>query len=418
VIDNAILYNQLNTAYHKTAVRIRSAMQPIFEELDHRLAAAKAGVKKDIQSAQNGVTENGDVAQPTNNTDENGNVAQPANETTENGNVAAMAIDTSIGDLEPPFEFLKLLTSIEAIQEETELLLDKNPLDSLFSFELAHLKPPPPLPSLKLSKPKRDRKADLERKRKEREAEAAARALISGTRPRRKVITVVAATVSAIAVTADEEGEADAEAEAEGEEELLDMEMVPEAETVPEAVPEKGAGEEQELEVEVEPERERGPESEMAPQPEFAPAPEPETERRAEKEPELRKEDTTAESGAASRPVGPISPEAEAAAPFLTPEGPAIQAQPSSQKTQDAATVRIPRKRGPPRRGSSLPSPSDAPPLVTDVDHKGSFKMFDKGWILPPEQKRGGRRPVERQPLPPKKRVKTGKRCRFTIDCF
>ncbi|KAF8336005.1 bromodomain-containing protein [Amanita rubescens] len=269
VIDNAILYNQLNTAYHKTAVRIRSAMQPIFEELDHRLATAKA-----------------DVAQPTNDTDENGNVAQHANDTNENGNVAAMAIDTSIGDLEPPFEFLKLLTSIEAIQEETELLLDKNPLDSLFSFELAHLKPPPPLPSLKLSKPKRDRKADLERKRKEREAEAAARALISGTRPRRKVITVVAAA-AAIAVAADEEGEADAEAEAEGEEELPDMEM---------------------------------------------------------------------------------------------------------------------------RRGSSLPSPSDAPPLVTDVDHKGSFKMFDKGWILPPEQKRGGRRPVERQPLPPRKRVKTGKR--------
>jgi hypothetical protein len=104
------------------------------------------------------------------------------------------------------------LTSIEAIQEETELLLDKNPLDSLFNFELAHLKPPP-LPSLKLPKPKRDRKADLERKRKEREAEAAARVLIS-------VITVVAAAaaVSVIAVAADEEGEA----EAEGEEELPD----------------------------------------------------------------------------------------------------------------------------------------------------------------------------------------------------
>ncbi len=414
MIDNAILYNQLNTAYHKTAVRIRSAMQPIFEELDHRLAAAKAGVKKHIQPAQNDETENGDVAQPANDTDENGNVTQPANGTTENGNVAAMALDrTSIGDLEPPFAFLKLLTSIEAIQEETELLLDKNPLDSLFSFELAHLKPPPALPSLKLIKPKRDRKADLERKRKEREAEAAARALISGTRPRRKVIAVVAAaaSVSAIAVAAEEEGEADAEAEAEGEEELPDTEMVPDTETMPEAVPEKRAGEEQELEVEVEPEKERG--SESAPQPELAPVPEPETERRAERGPELREEPATTELGVAPR-VEPISPES---APFLTPEGPAIQAQ-QSQQSQDAVTVRIPRKRGPQRRGSSLPSPSDAPPLVTDVDHKGSFKMFDKGWILPPEQKRGGRRPVERLPLPPRKRVKTGKRCGSTIDYF
>ena len=162
--------------------------------------------------------------------------------------------------------------------------------------------------------------------------------------------------------------------------------MVPETETVPEAVPEKGAGEAQELEVEVEPERERGPELEMAPQPELAPVPEPETERQAEREPALRKEHATAEPGAAPRPVEPISPEVEASAPFLTPEGPAIQAQPS-QQTQDAATVCVPRTRGLQRRGPSLPSPSDAPPLVTDVDHEGSFKMFDKGWILPPEER-------------------------------
>lgn len=355
-------------------------MQPIFEELDHRLAAAKAGVKKDIQPAQ---------------IDENGNVA---NDTAENGNVAAMAIDrTSIGDLEPPFDFLKLLTSIEAIQEETELLLDKNPLDSLFSFELAHLKPPPPLPSPKLVKPKRDRKADLERKRKEREAEAAARALISGTRPRRKMIVVTTAAVSASTVAAEEEGEADAEAEAEGEDELPDTEMVPDTGTVPEAVP-------KELQVEVGPERERGPESDMAPQTELAPVPEPETERRTE-----RGEPATAEPAAAPRPVEPVSPEVEG--PFLTPEGPAIQ-------SQKAVSVRVPGKRGPQRRGSSLPSPTDAPPMVTDVDPKGSFKLFDKGWILPPEQKRGGRRPVERPPLPPKKRVRTGKRCGFMIDYF
>ncbi|KAG7094890.1 hypothetical protein E1B28_005697 [Marasmius oreades] len=48
---------------------------------------------------------------------------------------------------------------------------------------------------------------------------------------------------------------------------------------------------------------------------------------------------------------------------------------------------------------SSLPV---QPELLDDVDNKGSFRFFNAGWILPPDQRRGGRAPpTERPPLPP-----------------
>jgi len=64
-----------------------------------------------------------------------------------------------------------------------------------------------------------------------------------------------------------------------------------------------------------------------------------------------------------------------------------------------------PKKR---RRTSTMPGQVDSPPMVTDVDSQGLFKMFDAGWILPAGQRRGGRQPVERVPPLPKKK-KTGK---------
>ncbi|KAI0765639.1 hypothetical protein BD413DRAFT_637686 [Trametes elegans] len=60
-----------------------------------------------------------------------------------------------------------------------------------------------------------------------------------------------------------------------------------------------------------------------------------------------------------------------------------------------------------PRR-SAVPPSQDVTLAVQDVDRRKSFAMFEHGWILPPSQKRGGRAPVERQPLPPpRKRAKT-----------
>ena len=57
---------------------------------------------------------------------------------------------------------------------------------------------------------------------------------------------------------------------------------------------------------------------------------------------------------------------------------------------------------------SSIPQAA-SPQVVNDVDNRGSFHMFNAGWILPPDQRRGGRAPVDRQLLPPpKKRQRTG----------
>lgn len=45
------------------------------------------------------------------------------------------------------------------------------------------------------------------------------------------------------------------------------------------------------------------------------------------------------------------------------------------------------------------------PHLMETIDKQQSFKMFNEGWILPPDQKRGGRMRVERlPPLPSKKK--------------
>jgi len=61
------------------------------------------------------------------------------------------------------------------------------------------------------------------------------------------------------------------------------------------------------------------------------------------------------------------------------------------------------------KRPASLPGQTVVPPTVDDVDKQRSFTMFDAGWILPPDQKRGGRAPVERQAgPPPRKRMRTG----------
>jgi NuA3 HAT complex component NTO1 len=81
-----------------------------------------------------------------------------------------------IGDLEPPLEVLNLLVSKDAIQDDMRLILDKDPLQSLFSFEWGRGKPlpPPPLPKPKgskgkFAKVKRDRKAENEKRKRQRE---------------------------------------------------------------------------------------------------------------------------------------------------------------------------------------------------------------------------------------------------------
>jgi len=61
------------------------------------------------------------------------------------------------------------------------------------------------------------------------------------------------------------------------------------------------------------------------------------------------------------------------------------------------------------KKRATAASPAITTPLVVeDVGNQDSFHLFNSGWILPPEQKRGGRVAVEKAPLaPPKKRQKT-----------
>jgi hypothetical protein len=91
----------------------------------------------------------------------------------------------TIGDLEPPLEFLNLLFSADAIRDDMRLVLEKDPLQTLFSFEWGRGKSlppsPPPPPKAKTSKgksakAKRDRKAENERRKKQKEEGATAAA--------------------------------------------------------------------------------------------------------------------------------------------------------------------------------------------------------------------------------------------------
>ena len=60
----------------------------------------------------------------------------------------------------------------------------------------------------------------------------------------------------------------------------------------------------------------------------------------------------------------------------------------------------------PPAPGSS--GLEHEPHPIETIDKQQSFKMFNEGWILPPDQKRGGRTRVERPPPLPSKKKKPG----------
>ncbi|KAF7971000.1 hypothetical protein HWV62_22257 [Athelia sp. TMB] len=52
-----------------------------------------------------------------------------------------------------------------------------------------------------------------------------------------------------------------------------------------------------------------------------------------------------------------------------------------------------------------MPGQSDVLPVVDQVDDYRSFKMFDQGWILPENSKRGGRATIPQSPLHSKRRA-------------
>ncbi|EPT02926.1 hypothetical protein FOMPIDRAFT_1047297 [Fomitopsis schrenkii] len=265
VATNAMLYNRPGTSYHKTAQRVLGAAEPIMAELDRLITCPPANAA-DEACDQDAMDEDDDGPPPS--------PPRPP-----------------IGDLEPPVEFLDLLLSEDAIKDDINFILDKPPLDALFSYELAKEKPPPPEPEPKPPRVKFDRKVVLARKRWERLNAS------PGFRDRR--------SLRSSASLARSEGEA----------------------------PEPPAEEPQE-----EPQPEAGPSTQA-------------------NEPDPSQEEATE-----------------------TP-------------------IKVKRKKHVIAEPGKLPAE-----MVEEVDNQQSFKMFNKGWILPPDQVRGGRQRPASQPTPTKKK--------------
>jgi hypothetical protein len=131
VLDNALLYNEPGTSFHKAALRIKQHAAPILNELD-RLSNTHSMPQTVIDGDQSASTDDSPMF-PT------------------------------PGDLEPPLYALELLASADHIRDDIDLILHDDPLAALFTYELAELKPPPPPPPPKAkSSSKRKRKSGPE----------------------------------------------------------------------------------------------------------------------------------------------------------------------------------------------------------------------------------------------------------------
>lgn len=156
VLNNAITYNKSDTPFHRTAQRIKKATERAFPELERFVSHH---------------TPSDSLSDP------------------------AVTSLPHIGDLEPSLRMLDLLINAEHIQRSSKFVLEKEPLEALFSFELGELKPPPTPPPAPATpapaavseavapsqKPKRDRRAERERAAERRASTVAA---LTGSAPR------------------------------------------------------------------------------------------------------------------------------------------------------------------------------------------------------------------------------------------
>ncbi|KAJ7355672.1 bromodomain and PHD finger-containing protein 3 [Mycena albidolilacea] len=138
VLDNAVLYNKEGTAFHKTALRIRVSAQPILADLDQLSSSPNLRSTEQLE-----------------------------------GTAPPWTLPL-IGDLEPPLEILELLLSVDAIDDDSELILSADPITSLFNFEFEKKKlPPPNLEDLKEEQKRKGREERRERDRKKRQTTSA-----------------------------------------------------------------------------------------------------------------------------------------------------------------------------------------------------------------------------------------------------
>ncbi|KAH8102212.1 PHD-zinc-finger like domain-containing protein [Cristinia sonorae] len=65
-----------------------------------------------------------------------------------------------------------------------------------------------------------------------------------------------------------------------------------------------------------------------------------------------------------------------------------------------------------------LPGQTEEVPLMDDVDDQDSFKLFNDGWVLPPDRKRHNRPPVEKKPAPPPRKRHRAEREKSHLSTF
>jgi NuA3 HAT complex component NTO1 len=309
VLDNAVLYNKEGTAFHKTALRIRVSAQPILADLDQLSSSPNLRSTEQLE-----------------------------------GTAPPWTLPL-IGDLEPPLEILELLLSVDAIDDDSELILSADPITSLFNFEFEKKKlPPPNLEDLKEEQKRKGREERREKDRKKRQVDRERKERDREKHRERRDI----------------EKRQRAEQKAQGAREASNTETLSSISIA---------------------------ETTSAP-------------------PDLR---VTRTRGAAA-----VTSQAEASTSVSAPRRagrPHGSTNKNKGTTMSAPVSQI--SRAPVSQASnSIPAPGEIP-LVEHVDERGSFTLFEQGWILPAGQKRGVRldRPAAPPPAPPpNKRMRLGER--------
>ena len=288
------------------------------------------------------------VAQPVINGD-----ASRENDAGDNDNHSAAAeVPPPLGDFEPPLDVLDLLMSSDLIREDLNMELDADPVTTLLNYELARVKPIPTDAPTPPAAPPPQRK-----KKGKREKKAEAERVKANKEAKERE------SAAARAAQLDKEEEEEEEAER-----AMNAAMM---------------GDEENRELD---------------------------DLEKERRPELY---ATLDSSAGFRAPRTRGAMAAAAAFEAEAQG--------STPISGSSSISIPASAGPSRPPDSTEkshwkrpsitsmSQTSIPRVVNDVDNRDSFSMFNAGWILPPDQKRGGRVPAERPALPPpRKRQKTG----------
>ncbi|KAJ3852481.1 bromodomain and PHD finger-containing protein 3 [Lentinula lateritia] len=126
VLINATTYNKAGSPFYKVAQKIQNSAKPILQELEH------------VYTRQALST----LSEPLSKTIEPSTTVKMEME-----NIPISTSSLPIGNLEPPLELVELLLSLEAIKDESSLVLSVDPISSLINIELPVLKPPlPPQP--------------------------------------------------------------------------------------------------------------------------------------------------------------------------------------------------------------------------------------------------------------------------------